>query len=74
MHNKEYKLKLEDKIIVYFKELNYIIEIKNEARMYLWYKEKLDKNINQYKNSENAIDHWIVTFHSIGITKENDYY
>lgn len=46
MHNKEYKLKLEDKIIVYFKELNYIIEIKNEARMYLWYKEKLDKNIN----------------------------
>lgn len=74
MHNKEYKLKLEDKIIVYFKELNYIIEIKNEARMHLWYKEKLNKNINQYINSEDAINHWIATVHSIGITKENDYY
>lgn len=70
--SKENVKKLEDKITEHFKELNYKFDVKNEARMHLWYKEKLNKNINQYINSEDAIDHWIATVHSIGITKEND--
>lgn len=70
--SKENVKKLENKITEHFKELNYKFDVKNEARMHLWYKEKLNKNINQYINSEDAIDHWIATVHSISITKEND--
>ncbi len=72
--SKEYEKKLENKIIEHFKalNLNYEFDVHNEARMHLWKKENENKDINQYKNSEDAIDQWIATVHSIGITKEND--
>ena len=72
--SKESEKKLENKIIEHFKalNLNYEYDIHNEARMHLWKKENENKDINQYKNSEDAIDQWIATVHSIGITKEND--
>lgn len=53
------------------KGLNYDIDVSNEARMHLWKKENENKEIDQYKNSEDAIDKWIATVHAIGITKEN---
>lgn len=72
--SKESEKKLENKIIEHFKvlNLNYEFDIHNEARMHLWKKENENKDIDQYKNSEDAIDQWIATVHSIGITKEND--
>mgnify|MGYP004450696325 FL=1 len=72
--SKEAEKKLENKIIEHFKalNLNYEFDIHNEARMHLWKKENENKDINQYKNSEDAIDQWIATVHSIGITKENN--
>lgn len=72
--SKESEKKLENKIIEHFKalNLNYEFDVHNEARMHLWKKENENKDINQYKNSEDAIDQWIATVHSIGITKEND--
>ena len=52
--------------------LNYEFDVHNEARMHLWKKENENKDIDQYKNSEDAIDQWIATVHAIGITKENN--
>lgn len=70
--SKESEKELEAKIIKHFNNLNYKFDVHNEARMHLWKKENENKNIEQYKNSEDAIDQWIATVHSIGITKEND--
>lgn len=71
--SKDDEEELENKIINHFKEINinYEFDVHNEARMHLWKNENENKNINQYKNSEDAIDKWIATVHSIGITKEN---
>ena len=71
--SKESEKELEDKIIDHFKilNLNYVFDVHNEARMHLWKKENENKDINQYKNSEDAIDQWIATVHSVGITKIN---
>ncbi len=69
--SKESEKKLEDKIVEHFKTLNYEFDIHNEARMHLWKKENENKDINQYKNSEDAISKWIATVHSVGITKVN---
>ena len=71
--SKESEKELENKIISHFKELNinYEFDVHNEARMHLWQKEKNNLDIDQYKNSEDAIDQWIATIHAIGITKEN---
>ena len=73
--SKEDEKKLEDKIREHFKKLNlnYDFDVHNEARMHLWKKENENKNINQYKNSEDAIDQWIATVQSVGITKENNH-
>ena len=72
--SKESEQKLEKTIEDHFKKagLNYELDIHNEARMHLWKKDNENKNINQYKNSEDAIDQWIATVHAIGITKENN--
>lgn len=69
--SKESEKELEDKIVEHFKTLNYEFDIHNEARMHLWKKENENKDINQYKNSEDAISKWIATVHSVGITKIN---
>lgn len=53
-------------------DLNYEIDVSNEARMHLWKKVHENKNVEQYKNSEDAINHWIANIHAIGITKINN--
>lgn len=72
--SKETEKELEDKIIEHFSKLNinYEFDVHNEARMHLWKKENENKNIDQYKNSEDAIDQWIATVHAIGITKKDN--
>lgn len=72
--SKETEKQLENKIISHFKKINlsYEFDVHNEARMHLWKKENENKDIDQYKNSEDAINQWIATVHAIGITKEND--
>lgn len=70
--SKEDEKKLEYSISRYFKDMDYEFDVHNEARMHLWKKENENKNIDQYKNSEDAIDQWIATVHAIGITKKNN--
>ena len=51
----------------------YEVYVSNEARMHLWKMEHgQGKNVEQYKNSEDAISKWIAIVHAIGITKVND--
>ena len=72
--SQEYETDLENQIINYLKSinLNYEIDIHNEARMHLWKKDNENKNIDKYQNSEEAIEKWIATVQAVGITKEND--
>lgn len=66
-----------NKVIDFCKEnnLNYEIDVSNEARMHLWKKEHENKDVEQYKNSEDAINHWIANIHAIGFTKiKNEIY
>lgn len=71
----EKDLEYYDIIKKYIKEkgFNYDIDVSNEARMHIWKMEHgQGENVEQYKNSEDAIDKWIATVHAIGITKVND--
>ena len=63
-----------NKIIEFCKNnnLNYEIDVSNEARMHLWKKEHENKDVEQYRNSEDAINYWIANMHAIGITKINN--
>lgn len=52
--------------------INYKFDIHNEARIYLWKKKNENKDIDQYKKSEDAIIQLIATVQAIGITKNNN--
>lgn len=53
------------------KNMEYEIDVSNEARMHLWKKEKDNQEIEPYQSSEDAISRWIATVHAIGITKRD---
>lgn len=65
---------LENKILNHFKELNinYELDIHNEARVHLWKKANENQDINYYKNTEDTINQFIATVHAIGITKKDN--
>lgn len=70
---KESEEGLENKVTSYFRKIgiNYKFDIHNEARMHLWKKVNENKDIDQYENSEDAIDQLIATVQAVGVTKDN---
>jgi hypothetical protein len=66
----------EDKIIKEIKKLikdvEVEVDIKNEARVHLWYKEKFGFEIEPYRNTEEAISRWGATITCVGVRLERD--
>jgi len=54
-----------------FKDIPVLVEIRNQARVHLWYKKHFGKSINQYESVEAAIRTWPTTATSVGVKKEN---
>jgi len=48
------------------------LDIKNQARVHLWYKERFGYEIKPYDSIESAINTWPTTATSIGVRLEND--
>lgn len=57
-----------------FKDIPVLVEIRNEARVYLWYKKQFGypTDQDQYKSVEEAIDVWPTTATAIGVRKNID--
>ena len=53
-------------------ELGINIDVKNEARVHLWYEGMFGRAIPQYRSAEHAISTWPTTASSIGVRYEND--
>lgn len=53
-----------------FKDLGIKVDIKNEARVHLWYKERFGNSIKPYDSAEDAISKWPTTATSVGVTNE----
>lgn len=47
------------------------VDVKNEARVHLWYKEKFGYDIEPYKSLEDAVNSWPTTATSLGIRRED---
>jgi uncharacterized protein len=54
-----------------FAELPVEVELTNEARVHLWYKEEVGKDIEPYASTEDAINTWPTTASSVGVRYEN---
>ncbi|MDD2181206.1 MAG: nucleotidyltransferase family protein [Bacilli bacterium] len=66
----------EDKVIrnisSLIENINIEVDIKNEARVHLWYKDKFGFDIKPYTSVEEAIRKWGTTVTCIGVRLEND--
>ncbi len=48
------------------------LDVTNEARVHLWYREKFGVDCLRYRSSEHAINTWPTTASSIGVRYERD--
>lgn len=66
----------ESKVIEYLNKsigtFPFKIDVKNEARVHLWYKQKFGYDIKPYHSAESAIDTWPTTATSVGIRKVSE--
>ncbi len=55
-----------------FEDIRIPVEIRNEARVHLWFERHFGKQIEQYRSTEDAIGKFPTTATSIGITKNRN--
>lgn len=63
---------LQEKIKNYVPNLSLWLDIKNQARVHLWYEEKFGYKIKPYQSVEGAIDTWPTTVSALGIRRTKD--
>lgn len=57
-----------------FKDILIPVEIRNQARVHLWYGKHFGRSIDQHRSVEEAIDTWPTTATAIGVRKINGQY
>jgi len=55
-----------------FSDINAEIEVRNEARVHIWYADHFGKAIEPYASIEDAIDSWPTTATSVGVRTRQD--
>jgi hypothetical protein len=54
-----------------FSDIPATIEVRNEARVHLWYEQKFGAPARQFTSSEDAIDHFVSTTCCYGVTADS---
>ena len=72
--SKESEISEENRLREDFADLPVRLDVKNEARVHLWYHDKFGKVIEQLSSCEDAINSWPTTANSIGVNKVGDIY
>lgn len=60
------------KLQEHFSQLPLAIDVKNQARVHLWYQQHYGYNLKPYQSLEQAIDTWPTTATSVGVRLQND--
>jgi Uncharacterized protein conserved in bacteria len=68
----EYENRIINQIRSLYLDLNIEIDIKNQARVHLWYKCHFGYDISPYNNLEEAINTWPTTATAIGVRKDKN--
>lgn len=66
-HEQELKRKIEECL----PDFPLWIDLKNQARVHIWYKDKFGYEIQPYESLEHAINTWPTTATSLGLRREN---
>ncbi|SDW19551.1 hypothetical protein SAMN05518855_1001610 [Paenibacillus sp. CF384] len=61
-----------DRVRAAFGELPYQLDVKNQARVHLWYEDRYGYSIQPYRSLEAAINSWPTTSTAIGLRRTED--
>ncbi len=53
-------------------DLDVVVDVKNEARVHLWYAERFGRLLEPYRSTEEAIATWPTTASSVGVRQDGD--
>ena len=59
------------KVQEHFSQLPLALDVKNQARVHLWYQQHYGYNLKPYQSLEQAIDTWPTTATSVGVRLQN---
>ncbi len=68
----EKEKEVETRITSLLSNISFKVDVKNEARVHLWYEEKFGYKIEPYQSLEEAINSWPTTATSIGVRNGNN--
>ena len=68
----ESEKKLKEKLLNRLGDFPFKLDVKNQARVHLWYEKKFGFSIEPYQSLEAAIDSWPTTATALGLRKEQD--
>lgn len=63
---------VEQRVSRHFRQLGVHVDVTNEARVHLWYRERFGRTIRPYRSAEHAISSWPTTASSIGVRDDAD--
>ncbi|HEX4862729.1 MAG TPA: nucleotidyltransferase family protein [Acidimicrobiales bacterium] len=52
-------------------DLKVVVDVKNEARVHLWYQQRFGRRLEQYLSTEEAIATWPTTASSVGVRRDD---
>lgn len=68
----EAERQIEEKVARRLSGLDVVVDVKNEARVHLWYAERFGRHLEPYASTEDAIATWPTTASCVGVRQEND--
>ncbi|MBO0729160.1 MAG: nucleotidyltransferase family protein [Acidimicrobiaceae bacterium] len=68
----ESERRIEDEVAKRLSSFGVVVDVKNEARVHLWYAERFGRVVAPYGSTEEAIATWPTTASSVGVRLDND--
>lgn len=68
--SKETEVAIEDAVTRRFSDIPLEFDVKNQARVHLWYEQRFGVAIEPYKSTESSIDTWPATASAVGVRLE----
>jgi hypothetical protein len=62
--------RLEDEVLRRLADNSVVVDVKNEARVHLWYAERFGRRLDPYISTEDAIATWPTTASSVGVRRD----
>jgi hypothetical protein len=64
--------RIEAELAGHLSEVGVAVDVKNQARVHLWYEERFGRPIEPYHSAEQAIATWPTTASSVGVRQDDD--